>query len=336
MDDRRSFLRTLKNGVLGLGVTVIAASLPLEVLADWNFDHVVLEFVPFSEFNPPACDPFELPPAIYPVVHQGIYPCISRSPIENRSRFLDTLTTDARALGYDALDLLTPHDAVYLAARLTAEKLSYIGEKELTEAREDYARAKKKRDDAHAQLQKACIRLAIAPDNRTSIESVVAHHGMYVAAEQDSLDAIYSHTLARLRAAFETEFAGRGIFYDKAPDVLYNGEKPLVCRQYASVAAAVFETLKPSIPSVSNVVMTTHRTHALAHLWDQASGVYRRGKDIIVQLSFVEPTWLDSPDGETYIDALDEIHMGKNYSLLKKQTEDAAADSGLPVLIRGL
>lgn len=112
-------------------------------------------------------------------------------------------------------------------------------------------------------------------------------------------------------------------------EIFQNGQG--ICRNYAGVNAAVFQILKDLNPNLRNTNMRFYTPDDLGHVlalphgWNLVSTVVEGNSGIEVQLTYVDPTWLDTKnrtvsntgekddklnDEEIY-DALDEAHFGK-------------------------
>ncbi len=112
-------------------------------------------------------------------------------------------------------------------------------------------------------------------------------------------------------------------------EIFHNGQG--ICRNYAGVNAAVFQVLKDLNPNLRNTNMRFYTPDELGHVlalphgWNLVSTVVEGNSGIEVQLTYVDPTWLDTKnrtvsntgekddqlDDEEIYDALDEAHFGK-------------------------
>lgn len=116
-------------------------------------------------------------------------------------------------------------------------------------------------------------------------------------------------------------------------EIFHNGKG--ICRNYAAVNAAVFEILKNLNPHLRNTNLRYYHPDELGHLlqlphgWNLVSTITETNMGKEVQLTYVDPTWLDTrnktadnsgkkneeiSDEELY-DAVDREHFGENTSL---------------------
>lgn len=112
------------------------------------------------------------------------------------------------------------------------------------------------------------------------------------------------------------------------PDIVFAKQQG-ICRNYAVVNVAVFTALKRINPNLHNTYMTNYvpeslgHGYALPHAWNMVTTI----GDKFLDVTFVDPTWLDTrsrttfndtnaeskptSEIETFYNAVDEAHFGK-------------------------
>jgi hypothetical protein len=73
-----------------------------------------------------------------------------------------------------------------------------------------------------------------------------------------------------------------------------------VCRNYATVNQAVFDVVKSENSNLNNTYMrhfeadSISHVLSLSHAWDLVTTAYEEGNKIVLDMTFVDPTWLDT------------------------------------------
>lgn len=92
--------------------------------------------------------------------------------------------------------------------------------------------------------------------------------------------------------------------HSKGVDVLYSGQEPIHCEQYATIAKGLFRVLKSNNKGLATTEVAIYTTKR--HWWNQVSTVYRKGNEVHVDFSLFDVTWYD---GSRHIEGFDWWHF---------------------------
>ncbi len=219
--------------------------------------------------------------------------------VANKEKLLVLVTNAATDMSYRLNDLsrLSIREAVELAAKITAQRLHYIGHFDIKPLRA-----------SRVKLENILARPNLGIEEKIILEDAIEELKGAEKHAKDMADEIlrYSGELIKVNGTDKLpaeELLQRGMF--------------VVCRNYIAVNKAVFDTLKLMNPNLKNTYMSIYGNWN--HGWNQVTTIHSdEQNNITLEVTFVDPTHYDTVGN---IEALDEHHFGPDFHSLKTALE---------------